>query len=133
MRFAPREKNLWGLLRTHWNGPECHLQRIETGTQRGVPDVNGCWQGAEFWIELKVAKGNSAQLRPEQVAWHLQRARAGGRSWILVRKGDELMLYRGDQARDLAEMGLIMPPRGRWSQPWAWDEILKWVSGGGAW
>ena len=47
-----KEKNLWALLRD--NIKEVHWQRIETGmTGSGVPDVNGCAKGKEFWIELK--------------------------------------------------------------------------------
>jgi hypothetical protein len=30
-----------------------HFQRIETNVGLGVPDVNGCGDGVEFWLELK--------------------------------------------------------------------------------
>ena len=61
-----KEKNLWLLMRT--NLPSIHLQRIETGmTGAGVPDVNGCAKGKEFWVELKeIHSGNALTLRPMQ-------------------------------------------------------------------
>ena len=47
-----KEKKLWLLVRD--NLKDFHLQRIETGmTGSGVPDVNGCYAGVEFWLELK--------------------------------------------------------------------------------
>ena len=46
------------------NLPQIHLQRIETGmTGAGVPDVNGCAKGKEFWVELKeIHSGKSKAL-----------------------------------------------------------------------
>ena len=58
-----KEKNLWLLMRT--NLPSIHLQRIETGmTGAGVPDVNGCAKGKEFWVELKEIHLVILTLRP---------------------------------------------------------------------
>jgi hypothetical protein len=79
-----KEKNLWLLLRT--NLPQLHLQRIETGmTGAGVPDVNGCAKGKEFWIELKeIHSGNALTLRPMQISWLAKRASFGVKSslWL---------------------------------------------------
>ena len=33
---------------------DCHWQSVETwSTGQGVPDVNGCIDGVEFWVENK--------------------------------------------------------------------------------
>ena len=48
-------------------------------TGAGVPDVNGCGKGKEFWIELKeIHSGNQLTLRPMQISWLAKRASHGG-------------------------------------------------------
>jgi penicillin-binding protein-related factor A (putative recombinase) len=91
-----KEKNLWALLRD--NLLDFHLQRIETGmTGSGVPDVNGCKKGKEFWVELKeIHSGNSLTLRPMQVSWLAKRAMHGGQVFVLARKNDEIKLFHVD-------------------------------------
>src|SRR5580765_3434894 len=91
--------------------PTVHWLSIETGaTEPGVPDMNGCIAGLEFWVETKKAKGNKVYLAPAQVGWHLRRHRAGGLSFFAVRKEDSLYLYRGADAVSLKELGLKLPP-----------------------
>ena len=79
-----REKDLWLLLKN--NLTDIHFQRIETGlTGSGVPDVNGCAKGKEFWIELKeIHRGKSLTLRPMQVAWMAKRSAVGGQVFVLA-------------------------------------------------
>ena len=91
-----REKDLWLLLKN--NLPDIHFQRIETGlTGSGVPDVNGCAKGKEFWIELKeIHRGKSLTLRPMQVAWMAKRSAVGGQVFVLARKQDVIKLYHVD-------------------------------------
>lgn len=62
-----------------------HLQRIETTTGRGIPDMNVCaGPHCEFWIEFK--RGTKFPiLRPEQWAWLQRRAACGGKVFILHR------------------------------------------------
>ena len=103
-----KEKNLWALLRD--NIKEVHWQRIETGmTGSGVPDVNGCAKGKEFWIELKeVHSGNSLTLRPMQVAWLSKRAMNGGQVFVLARKNNQMKLYHIagiERAQELVKNG----------------------------
>lgn len=93
--------------------PEPHWQRIESGlTAQGIPDTNGCLEGVEAWVELK-SMNRGIQIpkyTPFQVAWQVQRARAGGRVFIAVRvqkpdwKG--LILFPGIAARELKDQGL---------------------------
>ena len=99
-----KEKNLWLLMRT--NLPQIHLQRIETGmTGAGVPDVNGCAKGKEFWVELKeIHSGNALTLRPMQIAWLAKRASHGGQVFVMARKQDEIKLYHIDSITGIQEL-----------------------------
>ena len=91
-----KEKDLWLLLKN--NLTDIHFQRIETGlTGSGVPDVNGCAKGKEFWIELKeIHRGKSLTLRPMQVAWMAKRSAVGDQVFVLARKQDVIKLYHVD-------------------------------------
>jgi len=95
-----------------------HWQTIESGlTGRGVPDSNFCGNGIEGWVEFKKTAVWAVGLRPEQIGWHLKRARAGGRTFIAVRriheggprKGppvDQLWIFPGRMAEELATTGI---------------------------
>ena len=66
-------------------------------TGSGVPDVNGCAKGKEFWIELKeIHRGKALTLRPMQVAWMAKRSAVGGQVFVLARKQDVIKLYHVD-------------------------------------
>lgn len=119
-----------------------HWQSVETGmTGRGVPDSNGCAAGVEFWVEFKVTVGWAVTLRPEQVAWLMRRARAGGRVFVAVRRrcaagprrgpaSDELWLLDGSAADVLKASGLRCPDAlvlGHWyggPSRWDWPSVL---------
>lgn len=115
---------------------------IETGlVASGVPDLNGCCGGIEFWVECKLTTAWAVEVRPMQVGWHLRRTRAGGRTWFAVRRrctagvhrsaADELWLIRGAAAARLRAGGLrgISPNddvAGMWvggPARWAWGEV----------
>lgn len=109
-----------------------HWQSIETAiTGSGVPDDNYCGHGREGWIEYKVTDGNKVKIRPMQVAWHERRMRAGGRTFLAVRKINSLYLYRGEVIRRVFLHGLSGtkplllcdggPPR------WDWGCIRKFL------
>lgn len=101
----------------------------------GAPDINGCLDGQELWIENKSTSGWAVKFEFGQVAWHERRLRAGGRTFVAVRRlasagprrGDELWLFRGDQARQLEEKGLKETRPIFWEQGgparWHWDEV----------
>tara|TARA_A100001515_G_scaffold47868_1_gene37836 strand:+ start:310 stop:633 length:324 start_codon:yes stop_codon:yes gene_type:complete len=76
------------------------LVRIENKAGPGVPDVNGCYKGLEFWIELKVIKGNSLRLSKFQKAWIYERTKSGGKVFVLARplKGSVLKVFEGSNA-----------------------------------
>jgi hypothetical protein len=73
------EAELWHYIQ---NGlPEVHWSRLESGhSATGIFDINGCYQGVECWIELKV---QGHELRPSQKAWGVARFRAGGNIWVI--------------------------------------------------
>ena len=100
---AKPESRLWKVLRDGIT--DVHWTRIESWSSPGVPDVNGCAEFGEFWIELKIIKNNRVLLSPHQIAWLLTRSRHGGRSFILAREAGRspLILFSGEQAKDLAD------------------------------
>ena len=121
-----KEKNLWALLRD--NIKEVHWQRIETGmTGSGVPDVNGCVKGKEFWIELKeIHSGNSLTLRPMQVAWLSKRAMNGGQVFVLARKNNQMKLYHIDgieRAQELVKNGYKSDNLLTLDIPYEWEAL----------
>lgn len=125
--------------------PEVHWQRIETLVGRGTPDLNGCLWGREFWIEGKSTSGWAVIFEPGQTAWHERRIRAGGRTFVAVRRiatagprrgaaCDELWLFRGQEARQLEAEGLkgdqsVIGIWDRGPARWDWDHIRKVLAG----
>jgi hypothetical protein len=70
-----------------------HIQRIESMTGLGVPDVNYCFSNIEGWVELKCLP--RWPKRPETIVtiehytqqqrlWIRTRANAGGRVYLLL-------------------------------------------------
>lgn len=59
--------------------------RIESPSTPGIPDINYCIKGREFWIECKVKHKDQSrnQLKPNQKAWHKRRTLAGGNVFVL--------------------------------------------------
>lgn len=102
MAASPKidEKNLWAWLRkakAHF-GRDLHIQRIESATGLGIPDVEVClkkWPiSYSFWIELKAVARPARESTPirhnitaEQIAWHRNRYHAGGLSFVLLQIG----------------------------------------------
>ena len=121
-----KEKNLWLLLRE--NLPNIHLQRIETGmTGAGIPDINGCGKGKEFWIELKeIHSGNKLTLRPMQISWLAQRASHGGQVFVMARKNNEIKLYHIDSLtgiKDLVKGGYSSNSLLTLAIPYDWEAL----------
>lgn len=123
-----------------------HWQSVETGgTGRGVPDSNYCCDGVEGWVEFKQTSGWAVDLRPEQVAWLVVRARAGGRVFIAVRRvsdagprrgesSDELWLLGGEYARELKRDGLrveraVLDAWGGGPASWGWEKVRETLTG----
>ncbi len=72
------------------------LQRIENVAVSGHPDVEGCIDGLQVWIELKSCERpvrSDTPIRPKkrisQGIWHAARAKAGCRvNWVLIQVGE---------------------------------------------
>jgi hypothetical protein len=77
-----------------------HFQRVENLSGQGVPDVNACTLGCEFWLELKVSDGRFPKLSNYQIAWHYKRSQYGGKSFILQKsvKESRMKLFEGRSA-----------------------------------
>ena len=132
---AKPEANLYKRLKE--NLPSCHFTRIESRVNLGIPDCLVAFpHGLFVMIELKVVKrGRKVNLSPHQVAFHIKHADLRCPTYILVQhqptgtahaKKSELLLFCGEQAIDLANLGIDAPPLARW--PWtaiSWIELRK--------
>ena len=94
---------------------DAHLVRIESRVGLGIPDVNGCIDGKEFWLELMVIKGNSLRLSKFQKAWIYERTKSGGKVFVLARplRGSVLKVFEGSNA--------IQGPDSRYPVLWIHD------------
>ena len=116
----PSESNLWRLVRDRL--PKIHWQRIETGsTARGVPDLNGCFEGQEFWVELKAIRGNQLGLTPMQISWLTQRTLHGGKCFVLGRKDRTIRLFRVGSLSDIKELKWNSPYTIELVPPFTWE------------
>lgn len=77
------------------------IQRIENSVGIGVPDVEGCIDGVQFWVELKSLKRpkrKSTKLRVKfrngQVHWIVNRYYSGGISGVLLSVGEKNTIER---------------------------------------
>jgi Holliday junction resolvase len=88
------------------NLPKHHTQAIETGgTGKGIPDLNGCCEGVEYWVEMKQTQSwKVPNVKPEQVAWTERRERVGGRVLVAVRQTGH---GRGGRPRDVLWLLLV--------------------------
>lgn len=71
-----RESILWQRIKKNCTKP--HLIRVESNTINGIPDINGCWAGKEFWMELKSDKHRYPKLSKWQISWINKRVLNGG-------------------------------------------------------
>jgi len=110
--------------------PQVHWATVESrATESGIPDINGCIAGSEFWLECKLTKAYAVVMRPMQIAWILRRVRHGGKVFIAVRrknsKVDELYLIDGAYVKELNEKGLrgIEPIGIDGPGHWSWSAV----------
>ena len=81
--------------------PHLHWQRVEDLCSVGIPDINFCYSGAEYWIEAKwleaYPKRPSTPVRlgltPEQALWLTERRRAGGRTCVVAKVGRQWLVF----------------------------------------
>lgn len=83
--------------------PYMRAMQVENIMTTGVPDMNICYQGHEFWIELKTPKTPKKDtsrilkygLSPKQEMWFKQQIRAGGLAYLMIGNEDFLLVFFG--------------------------------------
>jgi len=100
-----KESYFWQTVKAHI--PEVHWSRIENVAGSGIPDLNGCLNGKEVWIELKMFRGNRITLRSSQLVWMTKRLRVLGDVVVMARKDDEIWLINGRQVVEMTSDPVI--------------------------
>lgn len=93
-----KESDFWKRMKSHAS-PGVHWVRIENTAVSGAPDLNGCKNGVDRWVELKVMRDGRITVRHSQLLWIFKRSRIGGRSFVLVRdeSARKIVLFTGVQ------------------------------------
>lgn len=125
-----REVRLWEWLKEGTRDIKgLHMRRVENRVEDGGPDVDGCWNGRYFELELKGCDrpvrggGLDFEIRRSQYLWHRRRRKANGNIWVYIRvgKGREIKRYlvssdhiaeifnNGVTEQRLAELTIIPP------------------------
>lgn len=104
--------------------------RIENSVTHGIPDINCCHNGTEFWIESKIVREKRVAFRNSQVAWITIRTGFGGRVFVFASDSTtgQLLVYHGEQVFELATLdGRIdtKKPYAVFDKPWDFKEILR--------
>jgi len=121
------EKNLWAWLkRGTLRCRDLHMERVENSIAEGTPDVDACYQGADFKIELKTGSVTirhgyvRTKFQPKQLPWIKRRTKVGGRAFVLIQIGRVRYLvpgrlcenfYRTDFTLGELEGISIVPPK----------------------
>lgn len=119
------ESNFYKQLRI--NTPEVLWTRIENRHGGGIPDLNGLYDGRDFWVELKITTTNKVRLSPTQISWHYNRGLYGGRSFILVKntKTKEIKLFNNTDVRKLALEGFQSNSLITLKAPYDWLSLVR--------
>lgn len=91
------EARLWSWLsgnaRKHYKH-HLHMNRIENAIMAGMPDVEGCLAGTQFWMELKCTARPTnptthikCRFQPQQIPWLHARTKAQGLAFVLLQVG----------------------------------------------
>ena len=122
------ESKLWKALRDGTRPLGVHWTRMESWASPGVPDVNGCLNGKDFWVELKILTTKSdkkfPKWRPHQIAWQTSRTSVGGCVWNLVHHPSSGQLLFMD-GRNLSKRLMDGEP--------LYDDRMEWPMDGDGW
>ena len=115
-----RESKLWQRIKKHIT--KLHLIRVESNTINGIPDINGCWSGKEFWIELKSDKVGYPKLSKWQISWINKRIKHGG---IVIICNETLLEKKLKLYRPLSAITdpRLLKPRCSFSFPVRWPRV----------
>lgn len=90
---------------------------MENGVVDGMPDANFCVMGKEGWIELKHGKipakketvvfKSQRGLTQEQVNWHFNQNKNGGKSWVLVQLDLRFFAIPGSLAGEINQYSMV--------------------------
>ncbi len=106
------EARLWQAVDKNMRKPRDRLTRIENSVLSGAPDVNGCLEGEDVWIELKaptepkrastpvLKRSGNHPLLLSQINWMAQQRQAGGIAFILLRTDKHIFLVNGTKHAD---------------------------------
>ena len=108
------------------NITEPHLIRVESNTINGIPDINGCWSGKEFWIELKSDKVGYPKLSKWQISWINKRIKHGG---IVIICNETLLEKSLKLYRPLSPITdpRLLKPRASFSFPFDWPSVQRYL------
>lgn len=89
--------------------PEAHWVRIESWAAVGTFDSNGCLDKQEVWVECKQVDGPRKRdnvvvcnnVRPAQIAWEAARRASGGKTFVAIMIGQEMLLLPGSCIKNL--------------------------------
>lgn len=110
------EREVWAFIKKQEvNNKNARWMRCENAVSTGVPDINACVQGHEFWIEVKCPKqhkrsdtpffGSSHKLSAIQRSWMRRQKAAGGYSFLLAcNESNTLLLDGGCLPSDLDKL-----------------------------
>lgn len=113
------EKLLWNRLKDIVRGQSLpgRWERVENGVVDGMPDANFCVLGNEGWIELKHGKipakkdtivfKSQRGLTQEQVNWHFNQTKNGGKSWVLVQLDARFFAIPGNFADEINQYSMV--------------------------
>ena len=115
-----RESMLWQRIKKHITKP--HLIRVESNTINGIPDINGCWNSKEFWIELKSDKVGYPKLSKWQISWINKRIKHGG---IVIICNETLLKRSLELYRPVSPITdpRLLKPRFSFSFPIQWPTV----------
>ena len=97
-----REVRLWEWMREGLRGVGgLHMVRVENMASVGDPDVEGCYRGDYFEVELKGCDRPKRpdsildfEVRRSQLIYHRERSRCGGNTWLYARVGADRAIRR---------------------------------------
>lgn len=132
-----KESAFWRTIRIAT--PYVQWTRIENSAVAGASDVNGVWQGAEVWVELKMMRGKQLQFRQSQLGWTARRYKAGMRNIAVVaRKDNKVMVWPGTvmftkPTRVTKELVIINPAPAPFElvKPFNWGLLVDFLFNGG--
>jgi hypothetical protein len=142
------EKRSYVVFRENVVQPGDRIDRIENLVGVGFPDTNGCFNGIEFWMEIKSPTeprrdstplfGSNHRLSLEQRNWFLRQRRAKGLGFVYIDTNKRRMLIDGCRyaeeinlltADELAQISVWLAPKP--TSKGAWNDFRQFIANHG--